>query len=289
MVGNLRVRLLKMPEGRPITETFTRPDGQFTFKQLPTGDYVVETFETEKFEPTATSVPLFPPNPAAPTSQHAVILVDLSLKPLPGRVAPGVVAADIDIDVPKAALKHYREGMKALSGSDSARAVNEFGEAIKLYPKYYAARLELARELRLQKRFPEAEEALRPLKQIAPKQSEPYIERGIVLLAQGKRGEAADELRVAVQLEETSWAAHLYLGWALLETDGARAEPHFKRALELDEGKAARAHLALARLAQEKGQRGLAVEHLDAYVALAPEASDAEAARKLAGSLRSPD
>lgn len=288
-VRNVRVRLLKMPDMRPITETFTRSDGRFEFKQLPTSEYVVETVETDRYEATLTSVSLVPPDSRIPSAQHLMILIDLPLKPAAGLTAPGVVAADLDRDVPKQAARHYRDGMKALSDKDSARALSEFEAALKVHPSYYAARLEMGRELRLQKRFREADEVLRPLAQLAPKQATPRIERGIALLSLGRREEAAAELQAAVGLEETNWAAHLYLGWALLETDGAKAEPHLKRALELDEEKAARAHLALARLAQEKGQRDAALEHLDAYVALAPDSPDAEAARRLAARLRSPD
>ena len=76
------------------------------------------------------------------------------------------------------------------------------------------------------------------------------------------------ELEAALRIAEASWAAHLYLGWALLEQDQAKAEPHFQRALEIDEQKAARAHLALARLAEAKGQRMVALSHLDAYLAV---------------------
>jgi tetratricopeptide (TPR) repeat protein len=208
------------------------------------------------------------------------------VKPLAGTHAPGVVAADVDLNVPKAAVKRYQGGMKALSDKNSEKARSEFKAAIEIYPNYYAARVELGRELRLQKQFREAEEVLRPLVQIGPKHSEAHIELGIVLLSLGGRKEAADELRTALRLEETSWAAHLYLGWALLESDGAEAARHFERALELDELKAARAHLALARLAQEKGDSQRAVEHLDAYLKIAPDAGDAAAARKLADSLR---
>lgn len=288
-VSNVRVRLLKMPDMRPITETFTRSEGRFEFKQLPTSEYVIETVETDRYEATMTNVSLVPPDPRVPYAQHVMLLIDLPLKPVRGQPAPGVVAADLDTNVPKPAQKHYRNAMKALSDKDSARALAEFEAALKLHPGYYAARLEMGRELRLQKRYQEAEEALRPLAQIAPKQSVPRIERGIALLSLGRREEAAAELQAAVALEEASWAAHLYLGWALLEADGAKAETHLTRALELDEPKAARAHLALARLAQEKGQRDAALEHLDAYIALAPDSPDAEAARKLAARLRSPD
>jgi len=286
-VSNIRVRLLRMPEGRPITETFTRRDGQFAFAQLQTGEYAIETIENDRFEATLTPVSLVPPNPNAPSPQSVNLVIDLTLKPLEGKPAPGVVAADVDIDVPKAAVKRYQAGMKALSDDNFEKARSEFKAAIEIYPSYYAARIELGRELRLQKQFREAEEVLRPLAQIGPKHAEARIELGIVLLSLDRRKEAADELRTAVGLEETSWAAHLYLGWALLETDGAQAEGHFERALVLDEQKAARAHLALARLAQERGKSRLAVEHLDAYLKIAPDAGDAAAARKLADSLRS--
>lgn len=285
--SNIRVRLLRMPEGRPITETFTRRDGQFAFSQLQTGEYAIETIENDRFEATLTPVSLVPPNPNAPSPQSVNLVIDLTLKPLEGKPAPGVVAADVDIDVPKAAVKRYQAGMKALSDDNFEKARSEFKAAIEIYPSYYAARIELGRGLRLQKQFREAEEVLRPLAQIGPKHAEARIELGIVLLSLDRREEAADALRAAVGLEETSWAAHLYLGWALLETDGAKAGEHFERALVLDEQKAARAHLALARLAQERGKSRLAVEHLDAYLKIAPDATDAAAARKLADSLRS--
>ena len=110
----------------------------------------------------------------------------------------------------------------------------------------------------------EAEEILSPLPRIAPKRAEPRVEYGIVLLELQRYEDAVTELRRALQLEEASWATNLYLGWALLESRPEEAGPYFKRALELNERKAARAHLALARLADERGMRQLAIQHLDA-------------------------
>jgi tetratricopeptide (TPR) repeat protein len=107
-----------------------------------------------------------------------------------------------------------------------------------------------------------------------------------VLLESGARQEAAEHLSKALELDEPNWAAHLYLGWTLLETKPESAEPHFNRALQLDEHKAVRAHLALARIADAKGLRQIAIDHLEAYLKLAPDASDAESARLLAERLR---
>jgi tetratricopeptide (TPR) repeat protein len=106
------------------------------------------------------------------------------------------------------------------------------------------------------------------------------------LLNLKRRSEAARELNDAIRLEEASWAAHLYLGWAVLESDTKTASKHFTRALELDEQKAARAHLALGQIANNEGRREEAFKHLVAYLTLAPNASDAAAVRKLAETLR---
>ena len=282
-VRNVRVRLLRLPEMRPITETFSRPEGQFTFNGVTDGDYAIETFETELYEATLTNVQVRP-FPRKPTL--FTVFVELPLKPSPEKVARGELMADVDVKVPKNAAKHYAAGMQKLDKGKPAEAIKEFRAAIEIYPEYYAARLELGRELRLQKRFQEALAVIEPLTAIAPKRAEPHIECGIVLLGLERRDEAINELTTALGLEEANWATHLYLGWALLERDGSKAETHFSRALELDENKAARAHLALARLAEGKGNRALALAHLDAYLALAPKAHDAEATRKLAEQLR---
>jgi tetratricopeptide (TPR) repeat protein len=288
-VDNIRVRLVRVPQMQPIADIFTRQDGHFEFQRVPTGDYLIETFETDIFEATETQVSVFPRDALEPRPTTAALFIVLPLKAAPERARPGEVMADVDLNVPKKALKHYETGMKKLDKGDSAQAIAEFQSAIGIFPSYYAARVELGRELRLLKRFPEALEVVEPLKTIAPKRAEPRIEYGIILLALQRRDEAINELETAVRLGESSWAAHLYLGWALLEHDEVKAQPHFQRAIEIDERKAARAHLALARLAESRGQRLVALSHLDAYLVIAPNANDAEATRKLAARLRSQD
>jgi tetratricopeptide (TPR) repeat protein len=285
-VDNLRVRLVRFPQMQPIGETFTNQDGQFVFQRIPTGDYIVETFETDVFEATETTVAVYPREALEPRPTSASLFIDLPLKAGPERVAPGEVMADVDLNVPGKALKHYHSGMEKLGKGESDKGIIELRKAIEIFPNYYSARLELGRELRFKKRFPEALEVVEPLPQIAPKRAEPRIERGINMLSLGRKEAAIQDLEAALRLAEASWAAHLYLGWALLEEEEAKAEPHFQRALEIDEHKAARAHLALARLAEVKGKRLVALGHLDAYLALAPNAPDAEATRKLAARLR---
>jgi Tfp pilus assembly protein PilF len=285
-VSGVRVRLLRESRMQPITETYSRQDGQIRFSGLLPGDYVVETGESENLEATATRVTIIVPHAifGKPTSQRVTVSVDIPVRKVAAIPSPGVVLADVDQNVPEAASKHYRKGLEEQRAGKNA--AKEFKAAIVAYPKYYAARLELGRELRTQKRFSEAEEALRPLGEIAPKHAEPHVEYGMVLLALSRPREAAVELRKALALEEANWATHLNLGWALLTDEPAEAESHFTRALELDEKKAAQAHLSLARLAHMRGMRQQSIRHLEAYLKLAPDAPDASAVRKLLDQLR---
>ena len=281
----IHVKLVLQSGMQTITETFTNAEGRFHFKSIREGDYLVETMETDLLEATSTKVNLYPAIRTAPTPNLVMLLVDVPLKPAKKQPL-GVIAADVDLNVPKEAQKHYRAGMKALDLADSPGAVQELQKAIAVYSRYYAARLALGRELRLQKKFEDAANVLEPLPQIAIGRAEPRIEYGIVLLNLQRRQEAVRELTEAIRLEEANWAAHLYLGWAVLASDEKTASGHFKRALELDEQKAARAHIALGQIANNAGRREEALKHLVAYLTLAPNASDAEAVRKLAETLR---
>jgi tetratricopeptide (TPR) repeat protein len=89
-----------------------------------------------------------------------------------------------------------------------------------------------------------------------------------------------------VTLDDGNWLAHLYLGYALVDIDDEKAEPHFWKALKINAKEAAQAHLALARLAHKYGYPKDAVEQLDAYLTLRPDAPDAASVRKLRDSLK---
>jgi len=282
VVPSMRIRLVRRDSLEPVGETFSRADGSFVFSRVSDGEYLIETFETDIYEATSTEA-ILRPRPRRPT--YLNVYIDIPLKTSSNPKA-GVVAADVDLNVPKAAAKHYRAGSQALKEDKFLEAEKELREAIAAYPNYYQARLELGRGLRLKKRYSEGAEILYPVLQIAPGRAEPRLEYGICLLELNRRDESIQELRRSVELEESSWAAHLYLGWALLEISTEQAEPHFARAVELNETKAARAYLALARIADSQGKNDLAIKYLERYLAIMPNASDADAARKLLAKLR---
>jgi tetratricopeptide (TPR) repeat protein len=282
VVSAMRMRLVRRDSLEPVAETFSKADGSYVFTRVTDGDYLIETFETDAYDATSTEASL---RPRPRRSTYLNLYIEIPLKKVRG-IGPGVVYADVDLNVPKAAVKHYRAGSKALKEDKFETAEKEFREAIAGYHNYYQARLDLGRELRLRKRFGDGAEILFPLLEIAPKRAEPRVEYGICLLELKRHDEATNELRRAVELDKYNWASHLYLGWALLEASPEEAETHFRHALELSEKKAARAYLSLARIADSRGDTELAIKYLESYLALMPDASDAEATRKLLAKLR---
>jgi len=284
-IVGLRIRLIKQSGSRQATEGFSRPDGTFFFRDIPAGDYLIETLETEDFKATATSVSVVPVPGMGPTI--IPVLIELPTKSNAASGNPAVVSADVDVNVPKAAVKHFHAGLKAMESKDEERATTELKAAIEAFPDYYGARLALGLLLRSQKRFQEAAETFKQLGQLAPKRSVPHVEYGRVLLDLGQKEDAARELTTAIQLEEGNWTAHFFLGLAVLETNTDVAEKQFQRALEIDEQKAARAHVALARIAMARGESEVALKHLTAYLKLVPNAPDAEVVRKHIERLRS--
>jgi tetratricopeptide (TPR) repeat protein len=197
-----------------------------------------------------------------------------------------VAAADVDAGVPRKAVEHYLSAMRALREDNFERATSDFKKAIAAHTPYYAARLEYGRELRRRGEAAQAEEVLRPLLDTAPRKVAARVEYGRVLLALKRQDEAVAQLEKAAGLAGAGWEPHYYLGWALLETRADNAETHLRKAIALDEVSAARAHLALARLAHERGQRAEAVGHLEAFLALSPDSQEAPSARALAEKLK---
>ena len=113
-VDNIRVRLVRVPQMQPIADVFTRQDGHFEFQRVPTGDYLVETFETDIFEATETHVSVFPREALEPRPTTAALFIVLPLKAPAEKVRPGEIMGDVDLNVPKKALKHYETGIKKL-------------------------------------------------------------------------------------------------------------------------------------------------------------------------------
>src|ERR1051325_1847597 len=88
---NLRVRLVREDQHRPIGETFTRSRGEFEFPNVPEGEYLVETLESNELEATSTRVLVRP----FPRERSAVVHVEIEIpEKSSDPVRSGVIAAE---------------------------------------------------------------------------------------------------------------------------------------------------------------------------------------------------
>lgn len=285
-LGGIRIRLILQDGLRPVGEAMTRSDGQFEFFGLIEGNYIIDVEETPNYQATRYVLELRKVVDDEGVNRRITIPMQAKVGQVRSTAPPGVISADVDTEVPAEARGHFETALRAFDEKKTEQSITELRAALKIHPRYYAARMLLGIQLRQEKKFSEAREILEPVPAIAPKHAEPLVELGIVLIALKKRDEAAKTLKAAISLDETNWAAHLYLGWALIDENDTEAEPHFWRALKINEKEAAQAHLALARLAHRYGYPKDAVDQLEAYLKVCPEAHDANDVKRLCEKLR---
>src|SRR5215475_2548988 len=95
-IVGIRVRLTRQNGGRQFSETYIEPDGRFSFRQVVSGDYLVEIPESPDFMPASASVSI----QASPSLSRSVVTVLIDLMPKASATnAAGVVMADVDTNV----------------------------------------------------------------------------------------------------------------------------------------------------------------------------------------------
>jgi tetratricopeptide (TPR) repeat protein len=127
---------------------------------------------------------------------------------------------------------------------DAAGAEKEFRKANELEPNSTDALTALANFFTRAKRLPEAEEMLRRLESLAPKNESEHLQLGRVLSAEGKDAEAAAELQKALDLQADDWDALRELAfvqqrskqYAAAESSYRTLLMHFAKDAEVYEG-----------------------------------------------------
>lgn len=199
----------------------------------------------------------------------------------------GVVSASL-ANVPKPALEQFKKAIEAVGKNDAKLAIEKLNEAVRLYPQFAEAYSELGTLYLKTGELDKAAEALRKTLQLNEKNPTAQLNLGIVLLNQRKMFEAEKQLEKAVLADENAATPHMYLGIALLALDYAEyAEKEFLKSISLKGNeKVAQSHRYLGGIYWKKGSYKQAVEQLETYLKLVPNAPDAEKARAAVKQLR---
>ena len=272
----ISVRLRTMTRGDQIS--MTDDNGNFVFRGVPAGDFVVVIDKELDFEPFSQTVSVIQPRGMPPQTYY--LSIRLTLK---GRAdtRTGVLNAEL-ANVPPRARAFYDKALEQAQAGNSKGAIEQLKQAISGYPNFMLAFNELGVQYMKLGELDKADEALGKALKLAPDSATPLLTHGILLTVMGKFNLAVSELQTALKQKDQSANGHLYLGQALANLGRfAEAEVHLARAVDLGGDEMKDAHRFLGAIYLQRGDREKGVAEFETYLRLAPKAKDAEQVRQM--------
>jgi len=247
--------------------------GNFVFRGLPPGAFIVVIDKEQDFEPFSQNVSVIQPRGMPP--QNYYLSIRLELKG-PAKAKPGVLNAEF-ANVPKRALDHFNNAAEQAKKKDYQGAIEQLKLAIQEYPSFMLAFNELGVQYLKLNQLENADEAFQGALKITPDAFAALINRGIANVMMKRYGEAVPILRKALKKNDQSAVGHYFLGQALANLGFfEQAEKELLASVELGKEEMREAHRLLAIIYTSRGAKRQAADQLEAYLKLAPDAPDAE-------------
>ena len=291
--GTIQVKL----QSYSSSELSVVPDdsGSFTFSSLAPGTYTVVVNAGDNYEIARetvyidTDLNLSRTGARLPsTSRRYTVMVHLQPKRDEGnRVKASVLNAAL-AEVPDKARKLYEKGLELARANDTLNAIDSFKAAVSLFPKFPLALNQLGVQYLTLGKTDKAVEALKSAVDLTPDAFAPRLNLGVALLEAKQFAEAEAQLREAIKQNPSASTAHMYLGLTLARLNKYdEAEKELIRAIESGGNQLGLAHYYLGGLYWKKQDYRKAIEQLEAYLNLTPNAADAERVRSTIRDLRS--
>jgi tetratricopeptide (TPR) repeat protein len=268
--------------------------GAFNFSNLAPGNYTVIVNAGEEYENYReavyidSDVNMSRSGVRVPTTtRRYTVMAHLRPKARAGHAKASVVNAAL-AEVPEKARKLYERGVELARAEEVGKAADSLKEAVSLYPNFPLALNELGVQyLKLR----QADKAVEVLKQACKLSSEAFTPRlnlGIALLESRQFGQAEEHLLEALKRNSNAPTAHMYLGIALLRLNKyEEAEKELVIATGSSGNQLGMASYYLGGIYWKKKDYPRAVEQLETYLRLTPNAADAERVRATIKDLRS--
>lgn len=278
------VRVKLTFNGRPIHETFSDLSGRFSFPGLAGGRYQL-TAEGDgvNFETTTIYVDItaFGRSPQGYTQ-------DIQLRPIAHNPAqqPGVVNAFTQA-VPQAAQEALALGSKLAGEGKIEPAIENMRKAIKIFPEYFDAHLQLGNTFLKVEQFNDAIAELDLARQINPNDERAYQSFGLLLMKQKNFAVAVAVFAEASRLNPANPMNAVMRATALIHqaagtTDDrsfllARADVAISQAANLSDNKSKPDSLTLALFYELKGEPEKAAAELESYLQKNPQLKNSAA------------
>ena len=291
--GNIQVKLQSLHSGE--LSVIADSSGAFMFSALSPGNYTIVVIAGDEYEIGReavfidTDLDLSRMNvPIIKTSRRTTVMVTLQLKHNSTDHSKGSVVNAALAEVPENARTLYEKGLEQARAGDSLKAIDNLKAAISFYPKFPLALNELGVQLLKINQPHRAIDPLRSATKLSPDAFFPKLNLGIALLETSQFAEAETQLREALKQNDSAPTAHLYLGVVLTKSRNyPDAEKEFRRAIDLSGNQLGLAHRYLGGIYWGRREYRLAVDELETYLRLTPNAQDAERVRSTIVELRS--
>ena len=284
------VRVKLTFNGRAINETFTDLSGRFSFPGVSRGTYQL-TAEGDgiNFETTTVYAEI-----AAFGSAPQSFTQDIQLRPIHHKPAaqPGVVNA-FNQNVPEAAKQAFTLGMKLAEEGKTQPAIENIRNAIKIFPEYFDAHLQLGNIFLKAEQFNEAIAELDLARQVNPNDERCYQSFGLLLMKQRNFGMAVAIFAEAARLNPANPMNAVMKATALIhqaavapesapatENRGyllSRAEVALAQAADLSENKLKPDTMTMALFYDLKGQPEKAATELESFLKKSPQMKNSAA------------
>jgi tetratricopeptide (TPR) repeat protein len=277
------VRVKLTFNGRPINETFTDLSGRFSFPGINAGTYqLTADGDGVNFETTSVyaEVPAF----GGPQS----FTQDIQLRPIAHKptAQAGVVNAFTQ-NVPEAAQQALAAGLKLVDEGKVPDAVAKIQEAIKIFPDYFDAHLQLGNIFLKVNQFNEAIAQLDLARQINPNDERAYQSFGLLLMKQKNFAVAVAVFAEAARLNPSNPVNHVMRATALIHQAAVsnddrsfllgRAEAAMAQAATTGDNKSKPDSMTLALFYELKDQPERAAQELESYVQKNPQLKNSAA------------
>ncbi len=183
-----------------------------------------------------------------------------------------------NLEAPKEAKKALKKGREAFAKQEFEEAEKLYRSALKHYPKYSEAWVELGWLFQKLKRNEDALQAYRNATDIDPTYVSPHIRLAQLYASEGKWEDSLKCSKEALALDPVSYPQTYFLnGLAYYSLDQLdRAEEVIRRGIRLDtDSSMPKMHLVLANILTRKKDLSGSLDSLRKYLAIAPDASDA--------------
>lgn len=283
---NVQGRII-MPDGSPAVgvkvalsgadftngSTVTDNSGNFTFSNVPSGNYNITVKATAAYESDNETLTIDRGTTLGQTFNVSFFLRAPGVK----KNAANPTNNPLLNDIPKDALKKYNGAAESAKKNDYKTAIAHLDEAIAAYPKFALAYNEKGLMLIKQNDLSKALEAFAKAIEIKPDYLDAKVNFGYTLLNQKEYEKAEIVMRDVLQQRAEMPTAQMYLGIALIglkKVDDAEAS--LKKAISMKGGEnLAQAHRYLGGIYMQKKKNTEAITELEKYLQLAPQAADA--------------